>query len=24
MLDPATWSKVLGVMIAVRGAHGWA
>jgi sugar phosphate isomerase/epimerase len=23
MLDPATWRKVLGVMIAVRDAHGW-
>jgi sugar phosphate isomerase/epimerase len=23
MLDPATWRKVLGAMIAVRDAHGW-
>jgi sugar phosphate isomerase/epimerase len=23
MMDPATWRKVLGVMIAVRDAHGW-
>jgi sugar phosphate isomerase/epimerase len=23
MLDPATWNKILGVMIAVREAHGW-
>jgi hypothetical protein len=23
MLDPGTWRKVLGVMIAVRNAHGW-
>ncbi|HEY1759091.1 MAG TPA: TIM barrel protein [Bryobacteraceae bacterium] len=23
MMDPATWRKVLGVMIAVRNAHGW-
>jgi sugar phosphate isomerase/epimerase len=23
MMDPATWRKILGVMIAVRDAHGW-
>lgn len=23
MMNPATWRKVLGVMIAVRNAHGW-
>jgi sugar phosphate isomerase/epimerase len=23
MMDPATWRKVLGLMIAVRNAHGW-
>jgi sugar phosphate isomerase/epimerase len=23
MMDPATWNKILGVMIAVREAHGW-
>jgi sugar phosphate isomerase/epimerase len=23
MMDPATWRKVLGVMINVRNAHGW-
>ena len=23
MTDPATWNDVLGVMIAVREAHGW-
>ncbi len=23
MMQPATWRKVLGVMIAVRNAHGW-
>ena len=23
MMDPETWRKVLGVMIAVRNAHGW-
>jgi hypothetical protein len=23
MLNPQTWRDVLGVMIAVRNAHGW-
>jgi hypothetical protein len=23
MMDPSTWRKVLGVMVAVRNAHGW-
>jgi hypothetical protein len=23
MMEPSTWRKVLGVMIAVRNAHGW-
>jgi hypothetical protein len=23
MLNPKTWNDVLGVMIAVRNAHGW-
>ena len=23
MLDPKTWQDVLGVMMAVRSAHGW-
>jgi len=23
MMDPATWHKILGVMIAVREVHGW-
>jgi hypothetical protein len=23
MMDPRTWRDVLGVMIAVRNAHGW-